>query len=127
MVHIGVALRSQLRGQSRIWCLQGYAAPCSLFISSALGASENHRHNQCKITQRASSGPGKYPTKKVRLTDLIELLRIMAVSSHSASIRESPTYLADDLTKSTNQAQIVLGDQNYILRITRAGKLILTK
>lgn len=38
-----------------------------------------------------------------------------------------PAYAAEDLTKGANQAQIVLGDQTYILRITRAGKLILTK
>lgn len=38
-----------------------------------------------------------------------------------------PTYAASDLTKGADQAQIVLGDQIYNLRITRAGKLILTK
>jgi hemin uptake protein HemP len=38
-----------------------------------------------------------------------------------------PTYSAQDLTKGADQAQIVLGDQIYTLRITRAGKLILTK
>ncbi len=38
-----------------------------------------------------------------------------------------PTYAAEDLTKGADQAQIVLGDQIYTLRITRAGKLILTK
>ncbi|WP_341365556.1 hemin uptake protein HemP [Yoonia sp. BS5-3] len=38
-----------------------------------------------------------------------------------------PTYLANDLTKEGDQAHIVLGDQTYTLRITRAGKLILTK
>ncbi|EDZ44340.1 MAG: hemin uptake protein HemP [Rhodobacteraceae bacterium] len=38
-----------------------------------------------------------------------------------------PTYSAQDLTKGADQAQIVLGDQTYTLRITRAGKLILTK
>lgn len=55
------------------------------------------------------------------------------MSFHSA--RESmkpapnllPTYSAEDLTKGADQAQIVLGDQIYTLRITRAGKLILTK
>ena len=41
--------------------------------------------------------------------------------------RALPTYLADDLTKGENQARIILGDQTYVLRITRAGKLILTK
>ncbi|WP_435138877.1 hemin uptake protein HemP [Pseudopelagicola sp. nBUS_19] len=38
-----------------------------------------------------------------------------------------PTYNAEDLTKGGDQAHIVLGDQTYTLRITRAGKLILTK
>lgn len=38
-----------------------------------------------------------------------------------------PTYDAKDLTQGRDQAQIVLGDQTYTLRITRAGKLILTK
>jgi hemin uptake protein HemP len=38
-----------------------------------------------------------------------------------------PTYSAEDLTKGADQAHIVLGDQVYTLRITRAGKLILTK
>lgn len=38
-----------------------------------------------------------------------------------------PTHLAEDLTKGGNQALIVLRDQVYSLRITRAGKLILTK
>ncbi len=38
-----------------------------------------------------------------------------------------PTYNATDLTKGGVQAQIVLNAQIYSLRITRAGKLILTK
>lgn len=38
-----------------------------------------------------------------------------------------PTYAARDLTEGGELAQIVLGDQTYTLRITRAGKLILTK
>jgi hemin uptake protein HemP len=38
-----------------------------------------------------------------------------------------PVYAAIDLTKGGDHAQIVLGDQIYTLRITRAGKLILTK
>ncbi|MEF3049045.1 hemin uptake protein HemP [Pseudotabrizicola sp. L79] len=38
-----------------------------------------------------------------------------------------PTYSARDLTNGGEQAQIVLDDQVYTLRITRAGKLILTK
>jgi hemin uptake protein HemP len=38
-----------------------------------------------------------------------------------------PVHNAEDLTKGGTQANIVLGDQVYNLRITRAGKLILTK
>ncbi|MGJ8544942.1 MAG: hemin uptake protein HemP [Sulfitobacter sp.] len=42
-------------------------------------------------------------------------------------IDTAPTYAARDLTEGGDQARIVLGDQAYTLRITRAGKLILTK
>ena len=38
-----------------------------------------------------------------------------------------PVHEAIDLTKGGNQALIVLNDQVYNLRVTRAGKLILTK
>ncbi|MGJ8612438.1 MAG: hemin uptake protein HemP [Octadecabacter sp.] len=38
-----------------------------------------------------------------------------------------PSYAARDLTQGGDIAQIVLTDQTYTLRITRAGKLILTK
>lgn len=38
-----------------------------------------------------------------------------------------PAYDAKDLVKDGTQANIILGDQVYVLRITRAGKLILTK
>ena len=38
-----------------------------------------------------------------------------------------PTYSARDLTEGGDLAQIVLDTQTYTLRITRAGKLILTK
>ncbi len=38
-----------------------------------------------------------------------------------------PTYAARDLTEGGDLAQISLDDQTYTLRITRAGKLILTK
>lgn len=38
-----------------------------------------------------------------------------------------PSHKAEDLTKGGKLAQIELGDQLYTLRITRAGKLILTK
>lgn len=38
-----------------------------------------------------------------------------------------PTYDARDLIRDGAQVRIVLDDQTYYLRITRAGKLILTK
>ena len=54
------------------------------------------------------------------------------MSFHTAPTKQPqanllPTYWAEDLTKGGELAQIVLGDQTYTLRITRAGKLILTK
>jgi hemin uptake protein HemP len=39
----------------------------------------------------------------------------------------APVHDARDLTGPTGQARIVLDGQAYTLRITRAGKLILTK
>lgn len=38
-----------------------------------------------------------------------------------------PVHDAEHLTKGGTTAQIVLQDQTYLLRITRSGKLILTK
>jgi hemin uptake protein HemP len=38
-----------------------------------------------------------------------------------------PCHRAEDLTEGCGRAHIVLGREVYILRITRAGKLILTK
>lgn len=54
------------------------------------------------------------------------------MSFHSAPPKKAlarplPAYAARDLTEGGDQAQIVLDDQTYTLRITRAGKLILTK
>ena len=40
---------------------------------------------------------------------------------------ELPVHRAEELTGGTGQAVITLGDQVYRLRITKAGKLILTK
>ena len=40
---------------------------------------------------------------------------------------ESTTYNAVELTKNGNVARIILENQIYTLRITRSGKLILTK
>lgn len=51
-----------------------------------------------------------------------------AVASRVDLARETlPSYDARDLTEAGNQARIVLDGQIYTLRITRAGKLILTK
>lgn len=38
-----------------------------------------------------------------------------------------PLHRVEDLTDGGNLAQIALGNQVYTLRITRSGKLILTK
>ncbi|MDN3712301.1 hemin uptake protein HemP [Paracoccus cavernae] len=43
------------------------------------------------------------------------------------ALHRLPEHDANQLTNGGNQALIVLGDQVYNLRITRAGKLILTK
>ena len=42
-------------------------------------------------------------------------------------VNSVPTFSAKDLTKGGELANIILGDQTYTLRITRTGKLILTK
>ena len=54
---------------------------------------------------------------------------VVSVSKETASRPEPalPVYDATDLTKGGQLAQINLEDQLYTLRITRAGKLILTK
>jgi hemin uptake protein HemP len=44
-----------------------------------------------------------------------------------STTRNLPSYAARDLTQGDDLAQIVLNEQVYTLRITRAGKLILTK
>ncbi|MEJ8562158.1 hemin uptake protein HemP [Yoonia sp. GPGPB17] len=41
--------------------------------------------------------------------------------------KQLPRYDARDLIEDGDQAHIILDDQVYVLRITRAGKLILTK
>lgn len=43
------------------------------------------------------------------------------------ALQRLPEHDAESLTAGGNQALIILGDQVYNLRITRAGKLILTK
>ena len=44
-----------------------------------------------------------------------------------ADLPRVPLYHAEDLTRGGQTARIVLGDQVYQLRITKLGKLILTK
>lgn len=46
---------------------------------------------------------------------------------HEAPLREAPLHEARALTGGGLQARIALDGQVYTLRITRAGKLILTK
>lgn len=51
-----------------------------------------------------------------------------ALASAQAGMDEAvPAHDARDLTRGGDQARIVLDTQVYTLRITRAGKLILTK
>lgn len=54
-------------------------------------------------------------------------MSILATPPHQGSVQTPPTYAARDLTQDGHLAQIVLNDKTYTLRITRAGKLILTK
>lgn len=55
------------------------------------------------------------------------MTQILVAKTLSTSVTEPPAYAAEQLTDGGNQARIVLRDQVYTLRITRAGKLILTK
>lgn len=57
-------------------------------------------------------------------------MSVMAQVPQSKTAPEAPqmdTYDARDLIRDGAQAAIVLDNQTYYLRITRAGKLILTK
>jgi len=51
----------------------------------------------------------------------------MLQKSENVRVDAAPLYDANMLTKGGDVATIRLGDQFYVLRITRAGKLILTK
>ncbi len=51
----------------------------------------------------------------------------MLQSPNTQSTPSIPTHSAETLTAGGQTAQIKLSDQTYLLRITRAGKLILTK
>ncbi len=48
-------------------------------------------------------------------------------TTQSYAVSMLPAHKAEVLTNGGNLAHIELGDQLYTLRITRAGKLILTK
>jgi hemin uptake protein HemP len=48
-------------------------------------------------------------------------------TQNTSNPRGFPAHDAAQLTQGGDQAHIVLNDQVYTLRITRAGKLILTK
>jgi hemin uptake protein HemP len=54
-------------------------------------------------------------------------MQMNQTGSTSIELPTLPTHRAEELTQGGNQALIVLNDQVYSLRITRAGKLILTK
>ena len=53
-------------------------------------------------------------------------MTVSAQIAHAMDI-QLPCYDAEKLTQQGGLAHIVLRDQEYTLRITRAGKLILTK
>ncbi len=56
----------------------------------------------------------------------MSLMKEIAVAD-AASIRATPTFDARRMTGADGLASIVLDDKVYTLRITKAGKLILTK
>ncbi|CTQ51458.1 hemin uptake protein HemP [Jannaschia donghaensis] len=50
------------------------------------------------------------------------------MSDPASTLRNNePVYRAEELLNGGTTARIALGDQVYVLRLTRAGKLILTK
>jgi hemin uptake protein HemP len=51
----------------------------------------------------------------------------MVDQNNTTSPPKVPVHKAEGLTKNGNKARIVLFDQEYELRITKAQKLILTK
>jgi len=52
---------------------------------------------------------------------------LLCLPSKESKNSSTPMYAAKDLTKAGDVAHISLQEKIYILRITRAGKLILTK
>lgn len=57
----------------------------------------------------------------------MNLMRNLPTPSSDDRIDDTVTYDARDLIQNGIKADIVLDGQTYTLRITRAGKLILTK
>ena len=51
----------------------------------------------------------------------------LSLSANGSNVNVPPEYAARDLTKNGEVAHISLQEKVYTLRITRAGKLILTK
>jgi hemin uptake protein HemP len=54
-------------------------------------------------------------------------VQLMSPKESSTPVEANPIYDALELTKGGTLANIILDDQTYTLRVTRAGKLILTK
>ena len=79
---------------------------------------------------------GNYPSEQ-RLEYLLDRIEAtsnmhtkfspLSIYSQTPHPHALPTYDAKELTNGGVQAQISLNDKVYFLRITRAGKLILTK
>jgi len=65
-------------------------------------------------------GPGEYQQRAT-------LMNMHATEVATPTAEVFPTYHAEELTRGGIQARILLNGQIYSLRITRAGKLILTK
>ncbi|SFA90793.1 Hemin uptake protein hemP [Poseidonocella pacifica] len=64
------------------------------------------------------------PLRARQNTELAMMNRIVSTTGATAAL---PQHDAEVLTDGGKTAQIILGEQVYTLRITRAGKLILTK
>lgn len=54
-------------------------------------------------------------------------MNVQTTQQRQGSTNSVPKHVAQVLTEGGDLAQIVLNEQIYTLRITRAGKLILTK
>ena len=64
-----------------------------------------------------------------RINIIMEMKRLeqLSLNNSSSNVNSTPEYAARDLTKNGEIAHISLQEKMYTLRITRAGKLILTK